>query len=286
MQQSASGSAAKLHLSFELDARGATILRVKTQQPPWRVVRGFDAPSGERLAHLHNVSGGILDTDALEWRIDVGPRAQAQLTSTGATRVYRSRSNDRVATQRAVITLGEEAYLEYLPDQLIPFAGSRFEQSTRIDLARGAALIWWDMIAPGRDASGEIFGYESLSSTFEVCADGVPVATERWNIAPRERPLHSIARLGPHRYFASCYVCRAGEAASYWRALENNLQGLADRRTGPDVSWGVTSLRAHGLVVRGVAVRGRSLSEGLVEFWRAAKWFLCGRVATLPRKVH
>ncbi len=277
---------AQLHLSFELDTRGVTILRIKTQQPPWRVVRGFDAPSGEKLAHVHNVSGGVLDTDSLEWRVDVGPRAQAQLTSTGATRVYRSRSRDRVANQRAVVTLGEDAYFEYLPDQLIPFAGSRFEQSTRIDLARGASLIWWDLVAPGRDASGEVFGYESLASTFEVFACGEPMATERWKIAPRTQRLDSIARLGPYRYFASCYVCRAGEGANYWRALENDLQGIADRGTSADVSWGVTLLRKHGLVVRGVAMSGRSLSDGLVEFWKAAKWILCGRTATLPRKVH
>jgi urease accessory protein len=276
----------QLHLSFELDTRGSTILRVKTQQPPWRVVRGFDAPSGEKLAHVHNVSGGILDTDTLEWRVDVEPRAQAQLTSTGATRVYRSRSHERVAKQRAEVTLGEDAYFEYLPDQLIPFAGSRFEQSTRIDLAPGASLIWWDIIAPGRDASGELFNYESLSSSFEVSASGEPVATERWNIVPRDRPLDSSARLGPYRYFASCYVCRAGEGPRYWRTLENELQILADNSTTPDVSWGVTSLRKHGLLVRGVAMSGRLLSDGLVEFWTAAKWFLCGRAATLPRKVH
>ena len=276
----------QLHLSFELDNRGLTILRVKTQQPPWRVVRGFDAPSGEKLAHMHNVSGGVLDTDALEWRVDVGPRAQAQLTSTGATRVYRSRSRDRVATQRAEVTLGEDAYFEYLPDQLIPFAGSRFEQSAQIDLARGASLIWWDIIAPGRDASGELFGYESLSSSFEVSACGEPVAMERWNLVPEKRPLDSISRLGAYRYFASCYVCRVGEGPRYWRTLENELQILADRGAGADVSWGITSLRKHGLLIRGVAMSGRSLSDGLVEFWRAAKWFLCGRVATLPRKVH
>jgi urease accessory protein len=273
-------------LSFELDTRGSTILLVKAQQPPWRVVRGFDAPSGEKLAHVHNISGGILDTDALEWRVDVGPRARAQLTSTGATRVYRSRSADRVATQRAVVALGENAYFEYLPDQLIPFADSRFEQSTRIDLAMGASFIWWDIISPGRDASGELFGYQSLSSSFEVCVTGEPVAMERWNLAPQNRRLDSISRLGPYRYFASCYVCRAGECLSYWRKLENDLQILADRITAVDVSWGVTALRKHGLLIRGVAMSGRSLSDGLVEFWTAAKWFLCGRTATLPRKVH
>ena len=65
----------------------------------------------------------------------------------------------RIASQSnaRTVTVGEGGYFEYLPDQLIPFAGSRFEQATRIELASHAALIWWDIIAPGRDASGEVF---------------------------------------------------------------------------------------------------------------------------------
>jgi urease accessory protein len=279
-------TSARLHLAFDLDARDATILRVKAQEPPWRVVRGFDAPSGERLAHVHNVSGGILDTDSLEWLVEVGPGAKAQMTSTGATRVHRSRSHDRIARQSAVVKIGAGGYFEYLPDQLIPFAGSRFEQTTRIELGLGASLIWWDMLAPGREASGEVFRYESLTSSFELAMGGEPVATENWKLLPLIQPMESLARLGPFRYFATCYVCRAGEPARYWRALEAELQTLADSNTSPDVLWGVTSLRAHGLVIRGVAVSGRSLTESLVELWRAAKWALCGRVATLPRKVY
>jgi urease accessory protein len=277
---------ARLHLAFDLNAREATILRVRAQEPPWRVIRGFDAASGERLAHVHNVSGGILDTDSLEWHVEVGPRAQAQITSTGATRVHRSRSQDRIARQSADVKIGEGGYLEYLPDQLIPFAGCRFEQSTRIELGLGASLIWWEIVAPGREASGEVFRYESLASSFELAVAGEPIAIENWKILPLSQSLESLVRLGSFRYFATCYVCRAGEPARYWRALEAELQALADRTTSPDVLWGVTSLRAHGLVIRGVAVSGRSLTQSLVELWRASKWSLCGRVATLPRKVH
>jgi urease accessory protein len=235
---------------------------------------------------VHNVSGGILDTDSLEWHVEVGPRAQAQITSTGATRVHRSRSQDRIARQSADVKIGEGGYLEYLPDQLIPFAGCRFEQSTRIELGLGASLIWWEIVAPGREASGEVFRYESLASSFELAVAGEPIAIENWKILPLSQSLESLVRLGSFRYFATCYVCRAGEPARYWRALEAELQALADRTTSPDVLWGVTSLRAHGLVIRGVAVSGRSLTQSLVELWRASKWSLCGRVATLPRKVH
>jgi urease accessory protein len=277
---------ANLHLSFETNAAGATILRVKQQQPPWRVVRGFKAASGELLAHVHNVSGGILDTDSLDWRIDVAPGAQAQVTSTGATRVYRSRTPLSIASQRAALTVGENAYLEYLPDQLIPFAGSRFDQSMRVDLARGASLILWDRVAPGREASGELFRYESLASAFELMAEAEPIAIERWTIAPMLRRVNALPRLGCFRYFGSCYVCRAGEPAAYWREFESAMQEIADRISGPEVLWGITSLRAHGIVARGVATTGRSLADGLVEIWKAAKWHLCGRVATVPRKVH
>jgi urease accessory protein len=218
-----------LHLSFETNAAGATILRVKQQQPPWRVVRGFQAASGELLAHVHNVSGGILDTDSLDWRIDVAPGAQAQVTSTGATRVYRSRTPESVASQRAALTVGENAYLEYLPDQLILFAGSRFNQSMRVNLAPGASLILWDRIAPGREASGELFRYESLASAFELMAEAEPIAIERWTIAPLLRRADAVPRLGQFRHFASCYICRAGEPAAYWREFESAMQEIADR---------------------------------------------------------
>jgi len=276
----------KLHLSFDATSTGGTLLRVKRQDPPWRVVRGFRAASGEMLAHLHNLSGGILDTDSLECHVDVAPRAQAQVTSTGATRVYRSRSSAHVASQRTSVQIGAGGYLEFLPDQLIPFAGSRFQQTMRAELNGDASLIWWDRVAPGREASGEIFHFDSLASNFELLVNGDPIAIERWTLAPRDACLDSVARLGPFHHFASCYVCRAGEPPSYWRNLESQMQVVADQLSSPEILWGVTSLRAHGVVIRGVATSGRTLASGLVEMWKAAKWSLCGRVATLPRKVH
>jgi urease accessory protein len=279
-----------LHLFFETNDTGTTALRVKQQQPPWRVVRGFRTATGETLAHIHNLSGGILDSDSLDFQIDLRAGAQAQVTSTGATRIYRSRSADGLASQRMQVRIAAGAYLEYLPDQLIPFAGSRFEQTARVELDPGASLIWWDRVAPGREASGEIFRYHSLASHFEIIANGQPIAIERWTLTPfgtsHLTRLDSIARLGRFHHFASCYVCRAGESPACWKTLEAQLQIIADQLSNSEILWGVTSLRAHGLVIRGVAINGRGLASGLVEFWKAAKWSLCGRVATLPRKVH
>lgn len=277
---------ASLHLSFEAKPSGETILRVKQQQPPWRVVRGFRVPSGETLAHIHNLSGGILDTDALALRIDVREGAQAQVTSIGATRIYRSRSLAHVASQTASVEVGEAAHLEYLPDQVIPYADSRFEQTARVRLREGASLIWCERAAPGREASGEVFRYQSFASTFELVALEEPVALERWTLTPLRRRLDSVSRLGRFQHFATCYVCRAGQPAGYWKSFECRMQQAADQASHAELLWGVTCLRAHGLVLRGVSTSGRLLADGLAELWKAAKWQLCGRAATIPRKVH
>ncbi len=278
--------AAALWLQFENHA-GETTVRPRLQQPPWRVIRAFPTPAGEALMHLHNVSGGVLDNDDLRLRIEVGPHARAQITTTGATRVYRSRSAQAISRQQTDLTAAEDSVLEYLPDPVIPYAHSRLIQSTTIDLAEHASLFWWETIAPGREAMGEVFAFESLASSVELRAAGRPIAIERFTIEPALCNPRSPARLGRFRYFSSFYVCQPGRAAQSWLDLESQLAGLAGQLSRRDeVLWGVSALDAGGLVVRGLALKGRDLTQSLTAFWRVAKWALCGRVAVVPRKIY
>src|SRR5258708_29651822 len=125
----------QLRLRFEARGdRNQTILAESEQQLPLRIVRAFQLDDGGALVHLHNLSGGVLGGDYLDLTIDVGPRAVAQVTSTGATRIYRSRKNAEPAEQRLRLDVAEDGLVEYLPDQIIPFAGSRYRQEARIEL--------------------------------------------------------------------------------------------------------------------------------------------------------
>jgi urease accessory protein len=96
---------------------------------------------------------------------------------------------------------------------------------------------------------------------------------------------------------ATLYICRVGVAASQWTVLENELAMLAESYTEvkslhPHVDrpnaavWGVSTLAAHGLVVRALGVSGRQLQAGLMAFWAKAKESLYGRAANLPRKLY
>jgi urease accessory protein len=277
-----------LRLRFALDAATQTsVLAECSSEPPLKVVRAFTLEDGAALVHLHNVSGGLLADDRLAVSVILQENAKVQLTTTGATRIYRARKEAGPATQTTEISLGPNAFLEYLPDPIIPFASARYCQRTNIRLAPGAGLFWWEILAPGREAHGELFAYDSVEMKADLTAGARLLACERVRLQPRKYPPSSPARLGPYRYWATFYICRVGLETGKWLAIEDRLREVASELSRPgEVLWGVSTLVAHGLVCRGVVLRGRDVLFGLHQLWRAAKLALYGREAVPPRKVN
>ncbi len=260
---------------------------VEAQQPPWRVVRAFPREDGGSLVHLHNVSGGVVAGDRLSLTIHVGPGCAAQVTSTSATRLYRHRMGSSDSEQNTQITVAEGGLLEYLPDPMIPFAGSRHCQRTTVSLAHGAAFFWWETLAPGRQAMDEVFAFDKLSIQTEVRSPGRPLLLETLLLEPAQRRLESPARLGVYTHMANFYACKIGLPSVDWRELEGKLTELCSVQSRPGVTiWGATSLVADGIAVRGLSTSARELPATLAAFWKIARRFLTGEEAVLPRKVY
>jgi urease accessory protein len=277
---------ASIALVFERLA-GRTVLAASKQGPPLRVVRAFPLEDGAALVHLHNLSGGLLGGDRIELEMRLGAGASAQVTTTGATRLYRPRAEAPTTVQTNTIRVSEDALLEYVPDQIIPFAHSRFCQRTTIELSPGAGLFWWEILAPGREAHGELFTYDSVELTMEVLALKRPILCDQARLQPKKYALESRARLGHYRYWATFYLCRVGLEPAFWLDAEQRLRGITRKLGSPgDVLWGVSTLVAHGLVVRCIAREGHSIPAGLREIWRAAKLLMYNREPIPPRKVN
>ncbi len=273
-----------LRFHYQPDQRQTT-LEIAAQTPPLRVLRAFHLPDGSALAHLHNISGGVLGGDALSLHVSVDANARAQLTTPGATRIYRHRPGLPDASQQTRVEIEPGGVLEYLPDPLIPFAGSRYRQSTHIQLAPDAGLFWWETIAPGREAYGERFGYEMVEMALEISTQQKPIALERYQLRPQENTLVSLARLGEYLYHSTFYICRVGVAESAWLALEAELTLIAGQYSeAGQTLWGVSALTSDGLVIRGLSVTHRQLTTQLIHFWRTAKQKLYGSEIIIPRK--
>ena len=284
----------ELHLRFrvtEQDGASRTVVDTLAHKPPLQIVRPFRLADGGALVHLHNLSGGVLGGDSLQTTVAVEAGARAQITTTGATRVYRQRTGCGPALQTFEARIGQDALLEYLPDPVIPYAGSAYCQQSRFVLAEGAGLFAWDLFAPGRVARGEWFAYDQLAweTTVEVITnDGLlPISIERARLTPAQRPLATAARMGPFRYLATLLVCRVGVETPQWNYVEQALHDVAATHTEmPSSWWGVSALVAHGVVVRGLAHSGHDLLMALPEFWRVAKRILYAEAAIPPRKIY
>jgi urease accessory protein len=270
-------------LSLRVDANQVRLIR---QDPPWKVVRGFPQSNGGVLVHLHNVSGGVLAGDRLALDVEVAPDARAQITTTGATRLYRHRTGADDSEQLTRISIGERGLLEYLPDPIIPYAGARHRQRTEIRLACGAALFWWEVIAPGRQAMGERFAFDRLQLESQVFNGPRLVLRENFLLEPFVRPIAVTARMQAFSWTASLCICQEGRPAAFWRSLEDRLNASAQERTRKDEAiWGASTLAGDGVIVRGLSVSSRFLHGSLIEFWRIARQAVTGEAPILPRKV-
>jgi urease accessory protein len=267
----------QLSLCFERER-----FRVMRQDPPWKVVRAFGA-----LVHLNNVSGGVLAGDRLGLDVEVQAGAAAQITTTGATRLYRHRAGAADSEQRAKFLVGDGALLEYLPDAVIPYAGSRHMQRTEIRLGRESTLFWWEVLAPGRLAAGERFAFERLGVHTEVYAGARPVLRENYLLEPGKKQLAATARMFAYSHTTSLCVVQEGRPPVFWRLLEDHLNEIARWRTRHGhMVWGASMLASDGVIVRGLSMSGCFLHETLVQFWRTARLATIGKDAVPPRKIY
>jgi urease accessory protein len=261
-------------------------MRLGAQEPPWRVIRAFPQENGAALVHLHNVSGGVLAGDDLHLDIAVGPHARAQVTSTGATRLYRHRQGSPDSVQVTSISVAEGGLLEYLPDALIPFAGSRHRQSTRITLAAGATMFGWDVVAPGRQAMGERFRFHRLRLTTRIESPLGPMLLEDFLLEPAGASLASPARLGDYTHNATFYAIQVGRSAADLLELEHQLGEIAIRESRQGCTiWGTSALTSDGVVVKGLSTSAHGIPATLAGFWTAARRFLIGDAPVPPRKL-
>lgn len=113
--------------------------------------------------------GGLVDGDDVRLDIEVGEEASAYVSSQASTKVYRS---PRGTTNVVRAHVGASGLLVMAPDAVVPFAGARYRQTQRYDIAAGASLVVVDMLACGRMASDERWRFDACDSVIDLRIDG------------------------------------------------------------------------------------------------------------------
>lgn len=135
---------------------GTRTVALDRHDGPLRVLQRL-YPEGEGICHhvLVHPPGGVAGGDILQLQADLAPHTHAVITTPGATRFYRS--GGRPALQHARLKLAPGARVEWLPLENLAFSGCEAENRTEVELAPGAEIIGWDVLALGLPASAAAF---------------------------------------------------------------------------------------------------------------------------------
>jgi urease accessory protein len=144
------------HLALRYWRDGQRTVALDRHEGPLRVLQRL-YPEGDAICHhvLVHPPGGVAGGDSLLLQADLAQGTHAVITTPGATRFYRS--GGRPSLQQSRLRLADGARAEWLPLENLAFSGCEAENRTEVELAAGAEMLGWDVLALGLPASGAAF---------------------------------------------------------------------------------------------------------------------------------
>ena len=234
------------------------------------------AVPGMAFLTIASPGGGVLQGDRLEVGISVERGAQLNVGTTSATRLYAMPRDAAEAITN--FTVGPGAYVEFVPDPFIPFAGSRYLGRSSHIVAETGVLLAAEVVGPGRQARGETLAYEEFRSETEVRRpDGTLLFRDITGLCPA-RDLASPGLLGGWRALGVLYAIAGGLDAT---VFEEALAECA----GWNASAGCSDLpNSAGAWYRVLADDAPTAQAAIAAAWRAAHRHLLGCDPPAPRR--
>jgi urease accessory protein len=217
-----------------------TVLRAARATSPLQLLMPRNHGHGAWVV-LATLGGGLVDGDAIDLDVDVGPGAVGLLGTQASTKVYRCPNGTCRQGLDARVAAG--AVLVVVPDPVACFAGARYEQSVRVDLDPTASLVLVDAFTAGRVGRGESWDFLRYGSRTTVTRRGAVVLADAIVLDPAQGDLR--ARMGRFAAFATVVVF--GPAVT---ALQNTALAVALPGRGAPVVTAASPIGDDGAVVR------------------------------------
>ena len=218
MYVGAPGKHGYLRLGFELDKTGKSILRDLERRVPLIVQQElyFDEEMPEMpCVYILSSGGPNVDGDRYRQDITVKKDAFAWVSTGAATKLAEMKYNYSGLIQN--IVLEDNAYLEFMPEPVIPCRHTRFISDTKLVVAETATVFYSEIFMGGRKyyKDGELFEYDILS----VCShgerpDGEQLFREKFVIDPRIENPRNLGVMSHYDVFANVIVMTPPDKAA------------------------------------------------------------------------
>ncbi len=122
------------------------------------------------------------------------------------------------------LIVGKNCYLEFLPEQLIPYKNSRYYQRATFNVDDSATLVYSETIVPGRVAMGELFDYD-VCCLKTLCYDDKQEMKFHDNciLEPKKQTMNSLGIFGNKTAHSIMYVVTKQECVEELYETINQL---------------------------------------------------------------
>ncbi len=210
MYVGAPGKHGYLNLGFELDKSGRSILRELDRRVPLIVQQElyFDEELPDLpCVYILSSGGPNIDGDRYRQNFFLREGSMAFISTGAATKL--ASMQDNYSGLEQTITLDKDAYLEYLPEPIIPCSNTRFISDTRMTVHESATVFYSEIYMGGRKYynGGELFKFDILSvCTHGERPDGRQLFREKFIIDPKRSPIRDIGVMHGYDVFANVLV--------------------------------------------------------------------------------
>jgi len=259
------GKDALLRLRFETRGK-RSILAFSDRRAPLLVQRALycdEGMPGLPVVFIITNSGGLLQGDRYTMEFAVESHACGHITTQAATKIHEMDANFAAQTQDLMLEDG--AYLEYLPDMVIPFRHARFHTRTRIRIAPTATLLYSEILTGGRQyyGDGELFQFDVFSSSVSAQRlDGTDLFVEKFVIEPQRSSVPRLGIMGDFTVFGNVILLTP-------RAHADAIYGQVEAVWNQEEQWaaGASQLpNEAGLVYKVVAKESSIVRAKVREF--------------------
>ncbi|WP_373478651.1 urease accessory protein UreD [Geminocystis sp.] len=240
---------------------GKTEIKSAFCQAPLKIQRAF-YPEGNSICYsvILHTAGGIVGGDILTQNIYLSPNSHVLITTPSATKIYRSEK--KKATQEILIKLENNSYLEYLPQEIIVFNKSQFQQKLRVELGNNATWLGWEIIRFGRSARGETFTDGQWLNYTEVWQENKPLWIDRQSFSGDSQLFSAVNGLADKPVIGSLIFISSNPVEDFLPFIKELINSKFNQ-----ITLGVTTLQ-QGILCR---YHGNSVSEAkncLITIWQ------------------
>jgi urease accessory protein len=201
-----------------------------------------------------NPTGGIVQGDRYFYKIHLNENAEAFITDTMATKIYKMDLN--YASKHIDVYLSKNSRLEYLPRETIAFIDSRWHQRTIFHVDEGSKFLYAETFCPGRIARGEFWDFDIYSSKVIIEQNKKILLLDSCTFTKQDKNILDLI-LGSNKYLMKMY----------W--YSENAIAAKKKIDFKDAYGGLTEMAGkRGIVINVLSKDLNDLRNIQTEIWR------------------